>query len=255
MKRDGLFAVLYFYAICSVFLVLVGTGCKPDYPNCKTDEHCKDHNEVCVMGQCQQCRDDSNCEKGYECKQNRCVKKPECYTNTDCAEGLVCKDGKCKPECTQDAECGPNMKCQNNRCVPAVECTSDIDCEEGKVCENNKCVEKKVECQIPERIHFDFDDYSIREDAKPILEQVAECMKQKPDLKITIEGHCDERGSIEYNLSLGEKRANAAKQYLINLGISSDRIDTVSYGEERPLDPGHNEEAWAKNRRDEFVTK
>ena len=68
-------------------------------------------------------------------------------------------------------------------------------------------------------------------------------------MKIQIEGHCDERGTIEYNLALGERRANSAKNYLISLGISPDRISTISYGEEKPLDPGHNEEAWAKNRR------
>jgi len=68
-----------------------------------------------------------------------------------------------------------------------------------------------------------------------------------------VEGHCDERGTNEYNLALGERRANAAKRYLLSLGISSDRISSISYGEEKPLDPGHNEEAWAKNRRGHFI--
>jgi len=73
--------------------------------------------------------------------------------------------------------------------------------------------------------------------------------------KITIEGQCDERGTEEYNIALGERRANSAKRYLINLGVSTDQLSTISYGEERPADPGHSEEAWAKNRRSEFLIK
>jgi peptidoglycan-associated lipoprotein len=74
-----------------------------------------------------------------------------------------------------------------------------------------------------------------------------------PTIKIQIEGHCDERGTSEYNLALGERRANSAKKYLISLGMPADRISTISYGKEKPLDPGHNEEAWSKNRRDHFI--
>ena len=77
-------------------------------------------------------------------------------------------------------------------------------------------------------------------------------MNQNPSVRVQIEGHCDERGTEEYNLALGERRANAAKQYLTTAGISAGRLSTISYGE-RPLDPGHNEAAWAKNRRDHFV--
>ena len=82
-----------------------------------------------------------------------------------------------------------------------------------------------------------------------ILKENAELLKKYPKVKIQIEGHCDERGTNEYNLALGERRANSTKNYLVSLGISPDRISTISYGEEKPLDPGHNEEAWAKNRR------
>jgi peptidoglycan-associated lipoprotein len=74
-----------------------------------------------------------------------------------------------------------------------------------------------------------------------------------PRVKIQVEGHCDERGTNEYNLALGERRANAAKKYLVSLGVSTDRISSISYGEEKPLDAGHNEEAWSKNRRGHFV--
>jgi len=102
-------------------------------------------------------------------------------------------------------------------------------------------------------IHFAFDDYSLTDQAKVILEKNATWMKNNPNAKVQIEGHCDERGTNEYNLALGERRANSAKKYLIKLGVQEDRLPTVSYGEERPLDPGHNEGAWAKNRRDHFT--
>ncbi len=102
-------------------------------------------------------------------------------------------------------------------------------------------------------IHFDFDKYDLKPEARRILTEIAEYMKRCPDVILTIEGHCDERGSNEYNLALGWKRANEAKRFLVALGISPDRIITVSYGEERPLCFEHNEACWAKNRRDHFV--
>ena len=102
-------------------------------------------------------------------------------------------------------------------------------------------------------IYFDFDSYVIKESEKPKLEQIAKWLKEHPTVRIRIEGNTDERGTEEYNMALGEKRAKAARDYLIMLGISPDRIEIVSYGEDNPVDPGHNEEAWAKNRRDDFV--
>jgi peptidoglycan-associated lipoprotein len=104
-----------------------------------------------------------------------------------------------------------------------------------------------------ENIRFDFDKSFIREDAKPILQAVADYLKKNPGAKILIEGHCDERGTSEYNMALGDRRAHAARKYLEALGVPRSRLSTISYGEERPLDPGHDEEAWAKNRRAAFV--
>ncbi len=101
-------------------------------------------------------------------------------------------------------------------------------------------------------VYFDFDKYNLRPDARAALDHNYELLKQFPSAVIKIEGHCDERGTVEYNLSLGEKRAKAAQDYLIGLGIDPNRISIISYGKERPVDPGHNEEAWAKNRRAEF---
>lgn len=102
-------------------------------------------------------------------------------------------------------------------------------------------------------IHFNFDKYDILPEDAEILKQSAAVLQKNPTVKIQIEGHCDERGTSEYNLALGERRANSAKKYLVSLGIPESRISTISYGKEKPLDPGHNEEAWAKNRRDHFI--
>jgi len=105
------------------------------------------------------------------------------------------------------------------------------------------------ESSLLKDIHFDFDKYDIRPGDAAILKGNAEVLKKYHKVRIQIEGHCDERGTNEYNLALGERRASSAKNYLLSLGVSPERISTISYGEERPLDPGHTEEAWAKNRR------
>jgi peptidoglycan-associated lipoprotein len=106
-----------------------------------------------------------------------------------------------------------------------------------------------LESKMLKDITFDFDKYDIRPQDASTLKENATLLMKYPNMKIQIEGHCDERGTIEYNLALGERRANSCKNYLISLGVPRDRISTISYGKERPLDPGHNEEAWAKNRR------
>jgi len=103
-------------------------------------------------------------------------------------------------------------------------------------------------------INFDFDKYNLNPDARDILKQHADILT-KNKYNVLIEGHCDERGTTEYNLALGEKRAKEAKNYFIELGIDVKKIKTISYGKERPLNPEHNEEAWAQNRRDHFVVK
>jgi len=110
-----------------------------------------------------------------------------------------------------------------------------------------------LETKLLKDIHFDFDKYDIRPQDGLILQENAVVLTKHPAVKVQIEGHCDERGTVEYNLALGERRANNAKKYLVSLGVPKDRISTISYGKERPLDPGHNEEAWAKNRRDYSV--
>jgi peptidoglycan-associated lipoprotein len=102
-------------------------------------------------------------------------------------------------------------------------------------------------------VFFDYDKYFIREDAKPGLETNAAWLKKWNTVKILVEGHCDERGTEEYNLALGEKRAKSALDYLATLGVPGIRMKMISYGKSQPLDPGHDEAAWQRNRRAQFT--
>ncbi|MFH1293098.1 MAG: peptidoglycan-associated lipoprotein Pal [Pseudomonadota bacterium] len=119
--------------------------------------------------------------------------------------------------------------------------------------------EQKLRAEIQEfelkPIYFDFDKSVLRPEAQAILRKKAEWLMANTKFSIVIEGNCDERGTNEYNLALGERRAITAKNFLVSMGVSMDRVSTISYGEEKPADPGHNDKAWAKNRRDEFKVK
>jgi peptidoglycan-associated lipoprotein len=113
-------------------------------------------------------------------------------------------------------------------------------------------VKKPVKLSL-ETIYFGYDRFDLTDEARPVLAEHAKKLKENPGVKILIEGHCDERGTIEYNLALGDKRASAVKEYLVNFGVDPGRISTISYGKERPVSAGHSEESWAWNRRAVFV--
>ncbi len=143
--------------------------------------------------------------------------------------------------------------------APNVEQKPKVTMEELKAQEEAKKkaeAAKKLQEEIKEfestMIHFDFDKSELKPKAREILKKKAEWLLKHPEFNVRIEGYCDERGTEEYNLALGQRRADAAKKYLIELGVPADRISTISYGEENPIDPRHCEAAWAKNRRDEF---
>ena len=132
---------------------------------------------------------------------------------------------------------------------PAVEEKSPAQKEEPiPAAEEKKILELK-------NAFFDFDKSIIREDAKAPLQSNAEFLRANKNTKIVIEGHCDERGTIEYNIALGQRRAESAKRYLINLGIDASRISTVSYGKERPFCKEHNEDCYQRNSRPHFIVK
>ena len=125
----------------------------------------------------------------------------------------------------------------------------------GAAALKEKALREKLmaEAEAFQDIYFDFDRYDLKPASRDKLSKLGNWLLAHPDFNANIEGHCDDRGTAEYNLALGERRAAAAKGYLVKLGVPAARVNTISYGEEMPVDPGQNEEAWTKNRRDHFV--
>lgn len=113
--------------------------------------------------------------------------------------------------------------------------------------------QEELTVEVGDRVFFDFDEYNIRADQRPTVEALAAWLDTNPQVTLTVEGHADERGTREYNLALGERRANSVRDYLVALGINPGRLTTVSFGEERPAVLGSNDSAWAQNRRGVFV--
>ena len=125
--------------------------------------------------------------------------------------------------------------------------------QEEKLKEEARMKQAAMDAFVNDDIHFDFDSSTLTPEAQEILKKKAQWLQDNPEKTTTIEGHCDERGTNAYNLALGDRRAASAKAFMVDLGISASRLTTISYGEERPMDPGHNEAAWAKNRRCHFT--
>jgi len=157
---------------------------------------------------------------------------PALMFTTSCAKKVV------KPEAavskTEAVKTAPPMK-------------TDDSAQEAALAARKKFTEEDV--------HFAFDSSVLDATAQAILKEKAAWMKSNQGADVRIEGNCDERGTVAYNMALGERRAESAKAFLVNMGISASKLTTISYGKEKPLDPGHNEQAWAKNRRDHFVIK
>jgi peptidoglycan-associated lipoprotein len=124
---------------------------------------------------------------------------------------------------------------------------------EAAIDEEKAWMERRAAKFEAEAVYFDFDKSFIRLEYRPVLQEKAAFLKDYPDMRARIEGNCDERGTNEYNLALGDRRGSSSKNFLISLGIAADRIETISYGEERPRGLGHNEASWSQNRRDDFV--
>jgi len=270
--RLGTRSLLGTFALATVFAV---AACKPTYPKCESDDHCKEKGEVCLNGQCQECREDAQCVakhgEGFECQSGRCDAKPECRADGDCTKvgaGLVCRSQKCVPECAQNEDCPAGKKCESQKCV--AECAVDIDCGPNRICNAGVCQDKAADgtkvssaCRPMDAaagdiiatplVHFDFDQYELTVDARSELDRAADCMKQAPEVRVVIEGHADDRGTQEYNLALGDKRAATVKQYLHNLGIDTSRLSTRSKGENEPICHEESDGCWAQNRRVLFL--
>jgi len=109
--------------------------------------------------------------------------------------------------------------------------------------------EQDLKVNVGDTVHFGYNEYSVQDEDKTTLQRQAAWLQKYPAVRVTVEGHCDERGTREYNLALGARRANAVKEYLVSLGVSSGRVDTISYGKERPICTESDESCWAQNRR------
>ena len=255
MKKLVIFTLMLF----TMFFIVSCDSVK--YPACKEDKDCKGKNpenkdEVCINQKCEECRADGDCKDGLLCKENKC--EPECTTDAQCDSPKICKEQKCAFECEKKEDCDEGYLCKENKCELDVECTTDAQCDAPKVCVENACVikEEKIAATVElcelQKVNFDFNEFILTSDARSTLEANAECIKSRPDeASVKVEGHADERGTEEYNLNLGQKRANAVKKYLKSLGVSASKIKTVSKGEEEPINNSSDEAAWSENRRSE----
>jgi peptidoglycan-associated lipoprotein len=209
---------------------LSGCPAKPKSGECKTSQDCLEQQgfgKVCVEGRCQECAQDSDCKEGFVCRANKCVPKPQCTTDADCPAGQRCESERCVPKAAPEDEDAAKAK-RERAAVPP-------ECAEASAF----------------TIRFGFDQASLTAETQGTLQKLADCVKQAPAGRIGISGHADDRGTTQYNIALGARRAESARRYLADLGVSS-KLETVSFGEEKPLCTEQTEECWARNRRAEF---
>jgi peptidoglycan-associated lipoprotein len=166
-----------------------------------------------------------------------------------CAKQAVKTDSDLS-EAGQDAAALEAERARRAAEIEAARLAAEREAQQGA--ENARVHEARNQF-LNKHIYFEFDSAALTPSAVAVLKDKAAWLKNEPLASVLIEGHCDERGTNEYNLALGERRAQSAKTFLVNMGIAPSRLSTVSYGEERPIDSGHNEAAWAKNRRAQFV--
>ncbi len=237
-------------------------GCpKMQYPNCKNDSECTAtvdgvaRSGVCVFGKCQECSKDPDCKDGKVCRDNMC--ETLCKADSDCGNGMFCADdGLCRVACSDANKCSDGRACMNGKCMNAqVGCHGAADCEAGYNCVSGTCTKSEMTTDYnsvfgsDRTAFFDFDKYNLKSEGMAVLQKIATGLKSMPNVNVTVAGYTDDRGTAEYNLALGERRAHAAAKYLQSLGVAKSRIKVISYGLENPLDPANNAAAWAKNRR------
>ncbi|KAB0669101.1 peptidoglycan-associated lipoprotein Pal [Oryzomonas sagensis] len=163
-------------------------------------------------------------------------------------ENVVKKDEAIAPSATTKKQA--DIKAEKSAAIVPVKSVSE---NAGKEVTKAEPRAKEQLATELEKVYFDFDSYTLSGEARKALTNNADYLRRNTAAKLRIEGNCDERGSAEYNIALGEKRAKTAMKYLVTMGIPADRLATISYGKEKPADPGHDEAAWAKNRRDDFT--
>jgi peptidoglycan-associated lipoprotein len=237
-----------------VGVALLASSCKPDYPSCKKDSHCHD-GEYCVNNKCQQCRDNGDCPEGQECAAGACREIPQyCTESADCAEGQICRDNRCGP-CLSAGDCPEGQVCSEGQCMVA-ECQTTEDCPAGLSCVNYRCKVDETaasqlgagDCELTP-IYFSFDSSEITPEMRQTLQQNYDCLMARTG-RVTLEGHCDPRGTTEYNMALGERRARMVHKLMHTLGFEKERMKILSKGEEEAT--GTSEAGWSEDRRVDF---
>lgn len=253
--------------ILGIFFVslMVASGCTTKtakVSTCSSDADCGESDGgVCYFGKCEECVEDTDCGDKQVCANKTCSQT--CQSDVNCADGEYCSAGACHAKCSTDNPCGEGEACVTGKCVEGfAACTEDAGCAAGYSCDAGLCSKEGqyqlasgMTCDANMRVNFAFNSYKLRSEYQTAAENVATCLKSNPTSRLRVEGHTDDRGSTEYNLSLGENRAKAFVSYLANLGVDTSRITIVSYGEEKPLNRDATEEAWAQNRRDEVIVE
>jgi peptidoglycan-associated lipoprotein len=241
-------------------LMVVGLGlsaCKTKKPgSCKQDKDCKT-GERCVAGKCQGCARDADCGPGKTCLNGLCRPKPGyCETSRDCPDGKACRDHLCQA-CQQDKEC-PSGKCEAGKCAETMggACKEDDDCAESEVCRAGKCEASPKPYQGPalcglKTVFFSFNDANVRAQDQSVLEENAKCIQSVKGHKVYLNGHCDPRGTEEYNLALSNQRAQAVKKYLEELGVNPEQLHVVPKGELEAT--GTDEDGYSKDRKVEPI--
>jgi peptidoglycan-associated lipoprotein len=236
------------------WLGVAATGCGPKYPNCEQDKHCQE-GEYCVNNLCQQCRDNGDCPAGQECQEGGCREiVGYCSDSADCAEGQVCRENRCGP-CLSAGDCAEGQVCMDGICGKA-ECSSTEDCPAGLSCVDYRCQPDASptsqigpgDCDI-EPVFFEFDSSEVTSDMRERIAMNQECLTERGG-RVTLEGHCDPRGTTEYNMALGERRSRVVHKILKSMGTDPGDLRVVSKGEEEAT--GHDETGWSKDRRVEF---
>lgn len=261
--RPGFLLLFSALAAASCAFLLL-TGCPPKKKTkkalrpgtCKKDKDCGPK-QYCVNGKCQQCAKDTHCKANERCVSGQCLKR--CTRDTDCGPGRVCVDGACRTmACRNNAQCGPGRVCRAGKCeaIPKGLCREDDDCAEEEVCKNGRCVAAPRPGKPPtlcslEVVYFQYNKATLPRGGNLILQRNAGCLRKVPKRTIQLEGHCDPRGTEEYNLALSNERAQTVKRYLVSLGIQASRFRVVPKGELEAS--GSDEGTWSKDRKVVFI--
>ncbi|MGB0680106.1 MAG: OmpA family protein [Polyangiales bacterium] len=205
--------------LAALALAFSAVACGPKYPNCKQDEDCKD-SEYCVNGLCQMCRDDSDCAAGQACQSGRCENVPG--------------------YCSGAGDCPDGEECRNNRCVPQMSAAKQFD----------EQAPPAPACSL-EAVYFSFDSDKLDNSSRDALSRNAKCIRDRNLDKVHLTGHADPRGTEEYNLALGDRRARSVLEYLNTLGVQDNALSASSVGEE--MANGTDESSWSQDRKVEFT--